>query len=425
MQYQKYTLKNGLRYVLVPKDDTQAFTLLVFFKVGSRYEAKGLYGAAHYIEHLLFKGTKKRPTAQHITKELDSVGAEFNAFTAKNHTGYYIKTDRAHVEMACDILSDMIWNSLFDAKEMEKEKHVIVEEVKMYAENPIMRIDEIFEEEVYQGNQLARIISGSKEDVLSYKREEVLRFREEYYRPNNMMLIAVGNIGEKMNDFIKKYFGTVPPSQKNPRSFKKFVSTQKKPRLRIEKKDIGQVQMALGFPAFGFFDPRQYAAKLLGIILGGNMSSRLFVVVRERHALAYSIGAGLDMLEDTGNFTVSGGLDSARIHKSLKLVLKELHRIKNQLVSQNELRQAKEFIKGKTILALEDSSVIADYYGKQELFKEKILTPNEVFQLYEKVTREDIQKVARDLFTPGKLNLALIGPFEDAKEFQGIEKLLN
>ncbi len=424
MHYTKHTLKNGLRYVLVPRDDTQAFTLLVLFRVGSRYETKGLYGAAHYIEHLMFKGTKKRPTSQHISKELDSVGAEYNAFTAKNHTGYYIKTDGAHSEMACDILSDMVWNSLFDAKEMEKEKSVIVEEVKMYAENPIMRIDEMFEEEVYKGNQLARIISGEKEDVLGYKRKEVLEFRDQYYRPNNMMVIAVGNIGGNMAGSIEKYFGSIAPSKLQPKLFKKFSSIQKHPQIRIEKKDLGQVQMMLGFPAFGIFDSRQYAAKLLGIILGGNMSSRLFAVVREKHALAYSIGAGLDMAEDTGNFTVSAGLDQARIHSALKLIMKELKKVKENLISPRELYQAKEFIKGKTILALEDSSAIADYYGKQELFKKKILTPDEIFALYNRVTREDIQKVARDIFLPQKLNLALIGPFENTKEFSGLEKMI-
>lgn len=424
MHYTKHTLKNGFRYVLVPRSDTQAFTLLVLFKVGSRYETKGLYGAAHYIEHLMFKGTKKRPTSQHISKELDSVGAEYNAFTAKNHTGYYIKTDGAHLEMACDILSDMVWNSLFDPQEMEKEKQVIIEEVKMYAENPIMRIDELFEEEVYKGNQLGRIISGEKEDVLGYKRKDVLSFRDQYYRPNNMLVISVGNIGENMARFIENYFGRISVSQKRVRAFKKFISIQKEPRVRIEKKDLGQVQIALGFPAFGIFDPAQYTAKLLGIILGGNMSSRLFRVVREKHALAYSIGAGLDMVEDTGNFTVSAGLDGTRIQSALKLILKELKRVKENLVSQQELNQAKEFIKGKTILALEDSSVVADYYGKQELFKKKILTPNEIFSLYDRVSREDIQKVAHDIFLSHKLNLALIGPFENAKEFAGLEKMI-
>ncbi len=424
MKYHLHTLPNGLRYILAPKNDTQAFTLLALYKVGSRYEKKGLYGAAHYIEHLMFKGTEKRPATERISKELDAIGAEYNAFTSRDHTGYYIKTDGRHIELASDILSDMLWNSKFDAIEMEREKHVIVEEVKMYEENPLMRIDDIFEEQLFLPNQLGRVIAGEREDVLRYKRDEVLQFRNDYYRPNNMLVIAVGNIGENTGELIEKYFANTNVQKKALKTFKKFSLEQKKPRICIEKKDITQIQLALGFPAISYNDPRQYALKLLGVVLGGNMSSRLFITVRERNGLAYSVSAGSQPYEDTGYFVVMAGLDVERIDKALRLIVKELQKVKHSLVSQGELSKAREFIKGKTVLAHEDSGVVADFYGKQALFKKTILTPEEMFAKYDQVTREDLQKIANEIFLPEKLNIALIGPFENSKQFDGIEKFL-
>ena len=410
--------------MLVPRPDTPTFSLLVLFKSGSRHETKGLFGAAHFIEHMVFKGTSRRPTARDISRELDSIGAEFNAFTAKDYSGFYVKSGMQNSELACDVLSDIVWHSKFDANEMKKEKGVVIEEVKMYEENPLMRIDDIFEQELYGGNPLSRIISGTKEDVLGYDRKKILAFQEAMYGPGNILIAAVGNVGEKMEALIKKFFGRKKAGRKSSLGIKKFKGVQKSPRLVVEKKDVTQVQAALGFPAVGMLDDRQYAARLLAVVLGGNMSSRLFLKVREEQGLAYSINAYLKAFEDTGHLAIYGGIDLERIDKALKLIMAELKKIREKGISKKELALARNFIKGKTVLALEDSASAASYYGKQALLAKKVLSADEMFEKFDAVSTQDILRVARDIIRPNLLNIALIGPFRDKERLVGLEKLL-
>ena len=322
--YSTTKLKNRLNLIMAPLKGTAAVTVLVLVPVGSRYESKNINGVSHFVEHLLFKGTKKRPTSIDITKELDAVGAEFNAFTSKDLTGYYIKAAAKNIEMAFDILSDMMLNSVFDKNEINKERGVIVEEINMYNDNPLMALHGLFEETVFSGNSLGWQIAGPKKVVKNISRAQLVAYKNKYYQPSNFIVTVSGDFNQaRVKSLANKYFG-----QKNERkvtgSYKKLTTKQSKPRVSLVYKDTLQVQMGLGFPAFAQGDKRIYAAYLLSIILGGNMSSRLFDVVREQHGLAYFIRAEIDAYQDVGSFMVQAGLDKSRLPEAIKLILSEL-----------------------------------------------------------------------------------------------------
>lgn len=424
MQTKKGKLGNGARFIIAPRSDTPTFALLVLFKAGSRHEPRGLFGAAHFIEHMVFKGTRRRPEAQDISRELDSVGAEFNAFTAKDYTGFYVKSGTQNMALSCDLLSDILWNSKFEAKEMSQEKKVVAEEIKMYEENPLMRIDDFFEQGLYKGSSLGRIISGEKKDVMGYDRAKVLSFHKKMYHPKNALVVAVGNVGEDAQKIIEKSFGKKKGQGRSGCVTKNFKTTQGKPLVSLEKREIEQTQVALGFPAMGMKGSSQYAAKLMSVILGGNMSSRLFLRVREQHGLAYSISSYIKTFEDTGHLAIYGGIDSERVEKALSLIFLELKRIREKGVSQKELDLARNFIKGKTVLALEDSSSAASFIGKQALLADRVLLADDLFNKFDAVSRQEIKKSARTIIRPNRLNLAVIGPFSGKKSFLGSLKKL-
>ncbi|PIP17743.1 MAG: hypothetical protein COX43_02635 [Parcubacteria group bacterium CG23_combo_of_CG06-09_8_20_14_all_35_9] len=414
--FTKTILANKIRLITIPLHETKAVTVLVLFKVGSRYEKKDINGASHFIEHMMFKGTKKRPNTQVISRELDGVGAEYNAFTGKDHTGYYIKINYEKIELALDILSDMLFNSNFLSEEIEKEKGVILEEINMYEDNPLIHIEDLYEETLYQGNSLACRISGSKETVSEITRQKLLNYKNTFYKGDNIVIGVAGKIDEKkVVKFIENYFKNIPFKKRKTGGFKKFSLRQQKSRISLEFKETEQAQIALGFPAYSYFHPDIYALQLLSVILGGNMSSRLFTQVRGKRGLAYFIKSDIDIYEDTGALSVYAGLDKIRINEALKIILKELKRVTLKEVGLSELKRAKEFLKGHTVLALEDSSFLAQWFAKQELLIRKILTPEEKLDKIFKVSPKDIKRVAKDIIKKSRLNLALIGPFKDKK----------
>ncbi len=413
----KTKLKNGTKVLLVPMDSTKAVTLLVLFPVGSRHEHPKINGSSHYIEHMMFKGTKKRPTTLDISRELDSVGAEYNAFTGKDHTGYYIKTTSEHADLAVDMLSDMLFNSKFEQEEMERERKVIIEEIHMYEDNPMMFVEELMEQLLFSGNSLGWRISGTREDMEKMKREEVMEHHDLHYRPSKMLVVMAGHLPQNALGLLEKKFGAVrEPKKYLPQSFQKFVLDTKKfnsPKLKLQFKETEQIQLSIGFPAYKLEDPRLPALQLLGIILGGTMSSRLFVEVRERRGLCYFVKAGVSPYQDIGAFTIQSGLTRDRIEESIKVIMAELAKATKSGVTEEELTRAKENLRGKIFLALEGSDEQADFYGKQELFKKKILTPEEKLALFDKVKRADIQKIAKDIFRTERIRAAMIGPRSD------------
>lgn len=417
------TLPNGLRVVTIPLHDTQAVAVYVLTKVGSRYETKPINGISHFIEHLMFKGTKKRPTTLDISKLLDGVGASYNAFTSKDCTGYYVKMNHEHTELALDVVSDMLQNSLFDAKEIERERGVIIEEIKMYDENPIMAIENLFETAVFGDHHpLGWDIAGPKSVIANVSRASIIQYRDQYYHAGNMWVVVAGKLGPHIDRQIHQYFKNVRRKPKTP-AFKPY-RVAKSPAVVLQRKELEQVQLGLGVRSYAYTDKRLAALQVLSVILGGNMSARLFVEVREKRGLAYSISASPNPYEDSGCFMVQAGLEKGRLAEALRVIVAELRKTKTTRVGAAELKQAKEFIRGKTILGLEDSDSLASWYGRQVLFSKKALSPEDVLKKIAAVTAADVQAVARHLFKPANMRLALIGPYKDPKPFAKILKTI-
>lgn len=415
--YQKFHFKNGLKLILAPLKETKAVTVLILLPVGSRYETPSISGISHFIEHLIFKGTKKRPKSLDITRELDAVGADYNAFTAKDHTGFYVKVAAERIELAFDILADVLFNSLFDPLAIEKERGVILEEINMYEDNPLLYISHLFEATVFGNYPLGWQIYGSRETIKKIFRKDILEYKNRHYQSNNFLITIAGNFNQKIvKNLIEKYFGLngLKTKKIKPRPIK---IQQAVPKIDLYFKETEQIHLALGFPAYSFFHQDIYTLTILAVILGGNMSSRLFVKIREEQGLAYYLKAEASAFCDTGTLMIQAGLDKSRVFLALKLILKELDKIKKEEITLKELQAAQEFLKGKIILALEDSEMVADWYGKQELLQKRILIPEEKIKKIFAVTQKDLQKVANDIIKSQKLNLALIGPFKEKKEF--------
>ena len=420
---QKFTFKNGLRLVTVPMKNTKAVTVLVLVGTGSKYETKEINGISHFLEHMFFKGTKKRPNTLAIAETLDRVGGEYNAFTDKEMTGYWAKTDSKHLNIALDWVSDIFLNSKLDSEEIQREKGVIIEEINMYLDTPMLYIEDLWEELLY-GNQPAGWgIAGDKRVIAGMKREQFLTYIKSHYLAKNVVIAIAGDEGSTKNlqARIKTYFQAIKIGRPMPK--KKVKEVQNSPGTLIHHKESDQTHLHLGVRAYNLFDPRRYVLALLSAILGGNMSSRLWISVREREGLAYYIKSSFQRYTDSGYFVTRAGIDNSRVEKAIKIILKEYKKISEKEVSKDELRKAKDFIKGRTILAMEESDEQAGFYARQEILENRILTLDEIFAKIEAVTANDIQRVAKDIFRPKKLNLALIGPFKDKKRFQKLLKL--
>ncbi len=414
------TLPNGLRCVTVPLHDTKAVTVFVFAKVGSRYETRSTNGISHFIEHLMFKGTKKRPTTMAISRLLDGVGANYNAFTSKDWTGYYVKINHQHATLALDIVSDMLQHSLFKPAEIERERGVIIEEINMYEDNPLMSIEDMFESAVYGDHHpLGWNIAGPRSVIRKVSRPTILRYRDQYYHAKNMLAVVVGKIPDGFGKDIHRMFGTVRSRSKTPHA-KPYKPHARRHPIHLRWKELEQVQLAVGTKAFKYTDRRMPALSLLAALLGGNMSSRLFIQVRERRGLAYSVHAAVNPYEDVGSFMVQAGLEKKRVLDALRVILAELHKVKSQSIGPAELKRTKEFIRGKMVLDLEDSDSIASWYGRQAMFFGKIQSPEQALAKIDAVTAGDIRQVANQLFRPAAMRLAVIGPFKDSAPFASV-----
>jgi predicted Zn-dependent peptidase len=414
-----FKLKNGMRVHLAEFKGTQAVTALVLCRVGSRNEEKKISGASHFIEHLMFKGTKKRPTTLDISRALDGVGAEYNAYTGKNLTGYYIRIDSAHTDLAVEMLHDMLFHSKFDIKELNRERGVVIEEINMYRDNPMMHVEDLLEQLVFEGNTLGWEIAGTHKTMKAMTRKDILAFRDEFYVPSRMVVAIAGKIPKNIKPLLNKTFGSVKEAKKEPREFVKFggVTESKKPRASVQYKKTEQMQVAIGFESFGSQDKRNNALKLLSVILGGTMSSRLFISVRERKGLAYLIRSTNSAYDETGVFTIHAGLDKDRLKLAMKTIMQEVRKIKKDLVTTEELKQAKDHVRGQIMLQLENSSARASWYGRGELFHKKVKTPEEFIEKLSKVTKAQIRDAAREIFDEKKMRLAAIGPYKNEEAF--------
>ncbi|HBR80261.1 MAG: Peptidase M16 domain protein [Candidatus Uhrbacteria bacterium GW2011_GWE2_45_35] len=411
-------LSNNLRTILVPFAGTEAATLMVMIKVGSRYETPGLNGASHFIEHMMFKGTKKRPSTLSISKELDSVGASYNAFTGKSYTGYYAKVPAENFALAVDLLHDMIFQSLYAPVEMARERKVIIEEINMYEDNPLMHIEDLLEEKLLEGNSVGWNIAGNRQTMETMKRSEIIKFRDTYYTPARVVLAAAGKLPANVEKILEAKFGKVKGGQESP-EFLPYANVGCPccwPKAAVQFKDNQQIQLAFGFLSPGLRDEKKdLLADVLATILGGTMSSRLFISVRERKGLAYFVRAAQGSYEDIGVFSIRAGLDKSRLPLASKVIFDEIRSIKKKGPTTAELKLAKSYLKGKMKLALEDSSHRADFYARQELLLDKIETPESYYKKIEKISLKEIQAMANEILSEDKMTVAGIGPFKNEK----------
>ncbi|MBI4836752.1 MAG: insulinase family protein [Candidatus Abawacabacteria bacterium] len=409
--YQCTNLPNGLRIISGHLPQTEVATVLVLVGTGSRFETRDINGVSHFLEHLFFKGAKKYPDTRAVSEAVDGVGGEFNAFTGKDYTGYYVRAAKEHVGLACDVISDMLLHATFKEEEIERERGVILEEINMYEDDPRSKVAESFEEQLFGDQPLGWNIAGPKDVIKRVSREEIMNYRSRTYVPQNIVVVVTGSIEHaQVVTLVQRYFsftndGPVP----QPEAFKSHKANRK---LIIHRK-TEQAHFWLGTQAYDRYHKDRFALRVLRTILGGGMSSRLFLSVRERQGLCYYIAASSDDYADTGNFAAFAGVDLLRVNQALRAVEKEFALISEEKVNEAELHKAKSYIKGKMVMGLEDSENVANMLAHQQLFYNRFFTLDEQKTLIDSVTAEDIQRVSQDLLKPENLSLALIGPFED------------
>ena len=419
--FKKTTLKNGLRILTVPVKGTKTVTVLVLVGTGSKYETKEINGLSHFLEHMFFKGTKKRPSTLKLIEPLDKIGGRYNAFTSQEYTGYWAKVNAAHLDLALDWVADIYLNSKIEEAEINRERGTILQELNMYLDTPMSYVDNLWINLLYGDQPAGWRLIGREDVIKKAKRPQFIKYLKEHYSSQNTIVVVAGQITHNSAlAKVKKYFETIDsPSVKDKSAVKE---RQNKPKALIHYKKTDQTHLCLGVRGYDIFHPDKYAIGLLGVILGGNMSSRLYISVRERQGLAYYVSAGAETDTDTGYFVAHAGVDNQRVEKAIKTILKEYKKIAQQKVSPAELKKAKEYTKGTTLISMESSDAQASFVAFQELLTGDILTLEEKFAKIEAVTIDDIQRVAQDIFKPEKLNLALIGPFKDKRKF---EKILN
>ncbi|MEY4723632.1 MAG: hypothetical protein RLZZ324_1145, partial [Candidatus Parcubacteria bacterium] len=383
-------------------------------------------GAAHFIEHMMFKGTKRRKDTMTISRDLDAHGADYNAFTGKDYTGYYIRMEADKLPLAVDMLSDMLHHSLYRPGDIKSERKVIHEEIRMYEDNPAMSVDEILEEELFRGSTLGKKITGTVETMNGIERSPMLAFRDTYYVPQRTVVAIAGKFERaSAMKLLEKTFGKRSAAKKEPPRFAQFHPEKagyQGVRVRISHKKTEQVQVALGWPSYGRDDKRRAVLTIMGVILGGNMSSRLFTEVREKRGLAYSVRAGNGTYQDIGAFTIQAGLSKDKVHDALGVITSEVKKLKTTLVGAAELLRAKDYLRGKMLLGLEDSNHMADWYARQELLDRRIETPEMKLKRLDAVTAAQIRDAAREIFIERAMGIAVIGPYDEAADKQGFAK---
>lgn len=422
MNFNKKVLPSGLRIITVPMKDNPTITALVLVEAGSKYETKKINGISHFLEHMCFKGTTKRPTALDISKELDSVGAQYNAFTTQEFTGYYAKTDWRHLDKAIDVVSDIYLLSTLPEAEIEKEKGVIVEEINMYEDLPQRRVQDAFTTLLYGDTPAGWDIIGTKDTVRSFRREDFIKYRESHYVADATTIVVAGNFKEE--EVIAKLEKVFEPIRHGNKAVKaKVEEGQKKPAVRVVKKETDQAHFVLGVRTFPIYDRRNPILKVIAGVLGAGMSSRLFQKVREEMGAGYYVGAAAEAFTDHGFFEVAAGVDQGRIKEVISVVLEEFNRMKKEDVPADELQKTKDYLIGSMYLSIESSDAVADLYGYQEIMRKEIHTPDKMASLIREVDVGSIRKLSQEIFVPENLNCAIIGKFSDEKEFLPILKV--
>ncbi len=419
MTIERALLPSGLRALVVPVPGTETVTFFLAVRTGSRHETKDVFGVSHFLEHLFFKGSKKRPTTRAIAEAIDRVGGEMNAFTSKEWTAFYAKAAARHAALLVDVIGDMVLRPLFDEKEIDRERGVVIEEMNMYQDTPMRHVGDVFEEMLFGHHPLAHEIIGTKEIIAHVPRATILRYVQRQYRARSSVACLAGAIEPRAGlKLLRAALRRVPPGRAAAPDA--FTRQYGRTRVRVQQKTTDQTHVVVGAPAVPFLHPDRPAVDLAATILGGGMSSRLFLEVRERRGLAYAVRTSPEHFVDAGYVATQAGLDTKKLLDACRVIVDEHRKIGETMVGAGELKKAREFIKGKLAIALEASDEVAQYVTLQEVLLNRILQPDAYARLLDAVRPADIQRVARRYLAPAKLRLAAIGPTLPERELQRV-----
>jgi len=419
--YQKTTLDNGLRIITATMPHTCSVSICIFIGVGSRYETEAQAGISHFIEHLLFKGTPKRPTSREVSETIEGVGGILNGGTNKELTVYWCKVAQSHFPLALDVLVDMLLHSKFDPQDIERERQVIIEEIHMSKDFPIQRVDMLIDELLWHNHPLGRDIAGSKESVTAITRDMMLDYREGQYTPNNTVITIAGDIqhqeivtavSQALGDWVNRQSG----------SGYLAYEEQQAQRLFIETRDTEQAHLCLALPGLSLLDPRRFTLDLLNIILGEGMSSRLFTEIRDKLGLAYNIHSYVEHFLDSGSVTVYAGVEPKNLPDAITAILEQLSQLK-EVVPEPELSKAKELSKGRLLLRMEDSRIVASWMGGQEILTGRILSVDQVASIIDAITADELKQLAQELLVGNRLRLAVVGPIANQEPLEALLRL--
>ena len=421
MLYQKTTLDNRLRLITANMPHTQSVCIGIFVGVGSRYETDAEAGVSHFIEHLCFKGTQKRPTAREISEAIEGVGGILNGGTDKELTVYWCKVAQSHFPLALEVLTDMLLHSQFNPTEIEKERRVIIEEIKMGKDSPSQWVNVLIDDLLWPNHPLGRDVAGSKESVSAITGDRMLGYLHNQYLPGNSVVAVAGNIQhDEVLDAVSQALGdwTSQPERPGYLAYKPELAQ----RLQVETRDIEQAHLCLALPGLSLLHPRRFAADLFNIILGGGMSSRLFTEIRDKLGLAYSIHSYTEHLLDSGSVIVYAGMEPQNLPTVIKTILEQLSQIK-EIVPDPELSKAKEQLKGRLLLRMEDSRNVASWTGGQEILTGRILSIDQIASLIDAITVGELKQLAQELLISNQLRLAVVGPVANHESLEELLKL--
>lgn len=423
MDFTKTTLNGGLRIITVPLPTAASVTLGFYVATGSRYEPKEVSGLSHFLEHMLFKGSQNYPTAKDIFGAVERLGGVLNGWTDVEATAYWVRVPADQLEKALAVLADLVFHPLFDKEELEKERQVVLEEIARRNDHPEELSFELLGETLWPNQALGRWVLGKKGSLAAIDRGVMQSYWQGQYTAGNMVFGAAGALAEET--LLELLRQQLPPRPAVAAlAWEKAVEKQDKPRLSLLTKKTDQAHLCLGFPSLPNHHPQRFTLEVLSAILGEGAASRLFQNIREKMGLAYSVGSDVAFLRDTGEVVVHAGLNTGKLALAVKEILREVKRMKDEAVKVDELNLAKAMLKGHLLLGLEDTHSALDFFARQELLVGEVLRPEEVVAKLAAVTREEVQALAAQIFTPAHLNLALVGPYGE-KDRQRLQSLVD
>jgi len=415
--YHKTTLPNGVRVVTGPMTGVKSGTLIVSYAVGSRYEPAPVAGVSHFLEHMLFKGTERRPDPKQISEEIEGVGGVLNAATSREGTSYWFKAPSSHFTSGYDVIADIVRNSVIEQVELDKERSVILEEIRSIQDSPEELVHDVIDEVVWGDQHLGRSIAGTEETVGGIDRETMVDFWQRNYEPSRLVIAAGGDVDHKeVVALTERFFGDLS-EHPAPDETIVTVGDQTAARVRLIERETEQAHLCLAMPALPYSTERRYVQSTIEAILSSGMSSRLFQEIREKRGLVYSVFGYFRPYADVGQGVLSAGTDLARVEETVEALVGELRKLRDERVPDDELLRTKELRKGRLLMGFEDSRSVAAWIGSQEATYGEIKTPEEVMAKIEAVTAEDVQALAQELFRSDRLSLALIGPYSDPAPF--------